>query len=294
MSMAKGNEMRKMIFGSVAAIAVATLAFGGVCQIVKASEIGKTQVVPTSYSIPYAALASANVPAGYVKKDYKVKMVGVDQPTANDMKIEEAAELASQNLWRVFQIDLNSKTLEMTYRPVSTTNLRAIWEVNVMITDTLSYEFALDAVTGENHSIAKRIYHKANIPEGMDFNLLKNNQDYQELAKAAAEKYQFVSGKVTSVEYASQGYQENKAGAKNSDISFRVKSDKGDQAQISFSRYNKELLTVEYSSWLKEAERVEQQIEQELKDQAANVTLTDEVVKKIQENGVPLLLEMKK
>ncbi|GED67973.1 hypothetical protein BRE01_16750 [Brevibacillus reuszeri] len=294
MSMAKGNEMRKMILGSVAAIAVATLAFGGVCQMVKASEIGKKQVVPTSYSIPYAAMASTNVPAGYVKKDYKVKMVGVDQPTINDMKMEEAAELASQNLWRVFQIDLNGKTLEMTYSPVSTSHLRAIWEVNVTITDTLSYEFALDAVTGEKHSIAKRIYHKANIPEGMDFNLLKNNQDYQELAKAAAEKYQFVSGKVTSVEYASQGYQENKAGAKNSDISFRVNSDKGDQAQISFSRYNKELLTVEYSSWLKEAERVEQQIEQELKDRAANVTLTDEVVKKIQENGVPLLLEMKK
>ncbi|KNB74419.1 hypothetical protein ADS79_01605 [Brevibacillus reuszeri] len=292
--MAKGNEMRKMILGSVAAIAVATLAFGGVCQMVKASEIGKKQVVPTSYSIPYAAMASTNVPAGYVKKDYKVKMVGVDQPTINDMKMEEAAELASQNLWRVFQIDLNGKTLEMTYSPVSTSHLRAIWEVNVTITDTLSYEFALDAVTGEKHSIAKRIYHKANIPEGMDFNLLKNNQDYQELAKAAAEKYQFVSGKVTSVEYASQGYQENKAGAKNSDISFRVNSDKGDQAQISFSRYNKELLTVEYSSWLKEAERVEQQIEQELKDRAANVTLTDEVVKKIQENGVPLLLEMKK
>lgn len=294
MSMTKGNDTKKMVLGSVAAIAAVTVIFAGIGQVVKAAEIGKKESVPTSYSIPYAGPADSQAPAGYVKKDYKLKFVGTDQPTVNDMKMEEAAELASQNLWRIFQVDLDGRTLEMTYYPTTTTQLRAIWEVHVQINDRLSYTFTLDAVTGENHSIAKRIFHNADIPEGMDKNLLKNHQEYQELAKAAAEKYQLVSGKVTSVEYVSQGYQENNQGAKNSDITFHVKSDKGEVAQVSFSRYNQELLTVEYNNWVKEAERLEKQIEKQLKQQAPDVTLTDEVVKQIEEGGSPIKIDLSK
>lgn len=52
-------------------------------------------------------------------------------------------------------------TLEMTYDPVRTTQLRAIWNVHVKVNDLLAYDFAMDAVTGDNYSVAKRIYHKA-------------------------------------------------------------------------------------------------------------------------------------
>ncbi|WP_222126703.1 hypothetical protein [Paenibacillus sp. 32O-W] len=294
MGTSKGNEMKKMVIGSVAAIAVTALAFGGISQAVKAAEIGKTQTIPTNYNIPYAGAVNNNVPDDYVKKDYALKFVGQDQPTVNDMKMEEAAELASQNLWRIFQADLSGQTLEMTYNPAGTTQLRPIWEANVNISDTLSYTFTLDAVTGENHSIAKWAYHKADIPEGMDFNLLKNNQEYQELAKTAAEKYELVSGKVTSVEYIAQGYQENHgATARNADITFQVKSDKGEVARLTFSRYDKDLLTIEYSSWIEETERLEKQIEQELKEKTEKFIITDELLKKIEENGAPMLLEIK-
>ncbi|GIP36063.1 hypothetical protein [Paenibacillus sp. J2TS4] len=294
MRTAKGKEMKKIVLGSVAAIAVTAMVFGGISQTVKAAEFGKTQAIPTNYNIPYAESVNNNVPDDYVKKDYTVKFVGQDQPTVNDMKMEEAAELASQNLWRIFQADLSGQTLEMTYNPISTIQLRPIWEVNVSISDTLSYTFALDAVTGENHSIAKWAYHKADIPEGMDINLLKNNQEYQDLAKAAAEKYQLVSGKVTSVEYRSQGYQTTNDGtAKNADITFQVKSDKGEVARLTFSRYDKDLLTIEYSSWIEETERLEKRIEQELKEKTEEFIITDELMKKIEENGSPMLLEIK-
>lgn len=292
--MAKGNETKKMLFGSVAAIASITLVFGGISQVVKAAELGKTQSVPTSYSVPYTETINSKVPADYVKKDYEVKFAGPDKPSVNDMKMEEAAELASQNLWRIFQVDLDGRTLEMTYYPISTTQLRAIWEANVKINDSLAYSYSLDAVTGESHAIAKWVYHNADIPEGMDANLLKNNEAYQALAKEAAEKYQVVSGKVTSVEYSSQGFQENKAGARNADIAFKVKSDSGETAQLSFSRYNQELLTIEYSSWVEETERREKQIEQELKERASDVTITEEMLKKVGKNGeLPFLIELK-
>lgn len=294
MRKANGKETRTIVLGSIAAIAAATIVFGGISQTVKAVEVGKTEWVPTSYSVPYTEAVNDNAPEGYVKQEYDVKFVGEDQPTANDMKMEEAAELASQNWWRIFQVDLSGRTLEMTYNPIRTTQLRAIWSVNVKIDDQLSYEFALDAVTGENHSIAKRAYHHADIREGMDTSLIKNNKEYQELAKAAAETYKLVSGKVASVEYASQGFQQNRGGAKNADITFRVKSDQGEGAQISFSRYNQELLTVEYSSWLEEAERLERRIEQELKAQASVEILADHLFRKMEDNGIPVLRETKK
>ena len=293
MKLSKRNEMKKLVLGSVGAIAVTTIVFSGISHTVKAVAVGKTQMVPTSYSAPYMEAGNNSEPQGYVKKDYHVKFVGENEPTVNDMKMEEAAELASQNLWKIFQADLSSRTLEMTYNPASATQQRAIWEANVKINDMLSYAFQLDAVTGENHSIANWVYHKEDIREGMDMNLLKNNEEYQILAKEAAEKYQLLSGKVIAVEYSGQGYQENNNGGKNTEISFRVSSDEGEVVQIAFSRYNKELLTVGYNSWMKETERHEKLIEQELKERNnQDLIITDEMLKEIEENG-PLLLEIK-
>lgn len=301
MSKAKGTEMKKMVLGAIGAIAVTTLAFGGISQVIKAAEVGKTQTVPTSYSIAYTGAVNSNALVDYVKKDYNVKFVGTDQPTVNDLRMEEAAELASQNLWRIFRVDLSGQTLEMTYNPVSSTQQRARWEANVKINDMLSYTSTLDAVTGENHAIAKWVYHQADIPEGMDINLLKNNQEYQALAKEAVEKYQIFSGKVKSVEYDGQGYQQNQKGAKNADITFRVTSDQGEVVRFTFSRYNQELLTVEFSSWVKEDDLHRELVEQELQelmekhgqDKSSDVIFTDEMFKEVQENGSPMLIEIK-
>lgn len=292
--MAKKSDMKNLVLGTVGALAMTTMVFSGINHTVKAAELGKTQTVPTSYNVSYAEIGSKSVPQDYVKKDYKVKLVGEDKPTVNDMKMKEAAELASQNLWKVFKLDLKGKTVEMTYNPVNNeTQQRATWEANIKINDMLSYAFQLDAVTGENHLIAKWVYHKAKINAGMDKNLLTNNQEYQILAKEAVEKYQLLSGKITAVEYSGQGYSEDRQGGKNADISFRVKSDKGEAVQISFSRHNKELLQVGYDSWMKETERHEKKIEQELKElNKSDLIITNEQLKKSEEEG-PILLEMR-
>lgn len=259
--MAKGSEMKKMVFGSVAAIAAATIVFSGIGQTVKALEMSKTKAVPTSYNIPYTKPFNSNIPKDDVKKDYKTKFVGPAQPTVNDMKMEEAAELARKSLWRIFQVDLKGKTLEMTYYPISTTELRPKWNVTIEINDSLIYGYTLDAVTGESLSITKSVYHNdADITEEPDdLEILKKSQEYQEyqeLAKAAAEKYQFVSGKVTSVKLSGNGYVANTLGGKNITITLEVKSDQGEVARLTFSRYNQELLTVEFNSWIEENERI--------------------------------------
>ncbi|WP_159882045.1 hypothetical protein [Paenibacillus puerhi] len=301
MGLDRGNEMKTIVLGSVAAIAAATLVFGVLSQTVKGAESAKTQAVPTRYSIPYTGAGNSDLPPDYVKKEYQVKLVGKDQPTVNDLKLEEAAELAAQQLWRVFAVDLSDRTLEMTYNPASTTQQRAIWSVAVKISDTLLYEYALDAVTGEHHLVAKRIYHHADIPEGMDKSLITNHEEYQALAKKAAEAYRLVSDKVAAVEYISQGYQEDRAGAKNSSITLQVKSDKGEVAQLSFSRYNQELLAVEFSSWLKEAEAYQVPGEPELKaldlaeqrvrERTPDLLFDEKTLKEVRESGKPILIE---
>jgi len=288
--MTKGKETKRIVLGSVLAITASAMVFGILGQTVKASELGKTQTVPTNYSIPYSKPVS-NVPKDYVKKDYALKLVGKDQPTANDMKMEDAAELASQNLWRIYGVDLDGQTVEMTYEPIGDIKLRATWRAEVKISEDLIYSFAVDAVTGENHAAARWIYHNADIPEGMDMKLLRNNEEYQALAKEAAEKYQLVAGKVASVEYSGQGFTTNRKGNKNADISFRVTSDKGEVAQISFSRYNKELLNMEYASWIEETDLLEKRIEADMEKMAKNINITDTntpMLIQIEEDGVLL------
>jgi hypothetical protein len=285
-STVRGNEMKKIVVGSVTAIAACALLFGGINQTVKATEVGKTKTVPTSYSIPYAKAVN-DVPSDYVKKDYKVKLIGKDQPTKNDLKMEEAAELASQNLWWIYQLDLSGKTIEMTYNPVSTTLPRAEWVAEVKIKDDLLYQFTLDAITGEKNVTARWVYHNADIPEGMDIKLVKHNEEYQKLAREVIEKYQLLEGKIKSIEYAGQGFMTNLVGHKNSDISLKVRSDEGDSVQLTFSRYNKELIIVAYDNWVKETEAYEQRIEQEMKDKADSRAKDSSVY---DQDGIPTLL----
>ena len=44
---------------------------------------------------------------------------------------------------------------------------------------------------------------------------------------------------------------------------------------------------------MKETERHEKQIEQEMKENTPDLILTDEMIKKIEESGTPLLIELK-
>lgn len=287
MSKSKGHQTKKLLFGSLAVIAVTTLAFGGISQWVKAAEIGKTEVVPTSYSLPSSHEVNSQVPEHFEKRDYHIKFVGNDQPTPNDLDMKQAAELASQHWWRIFQLDVSGKTLEVSYSPVSDTQQRARWNVRVEIHEDLAYDFSVDAITGENHAISRWIYYDAEIPEGMDVSLIHNNQPYQELAKEAATKYQLLSGEVTAVEYAGQAYFTSRTGAKNASISFRVTSDTGEEIQISFSRYNQELLSVEFGSWLKEADELARLIEQQHQKWQEQEGMEGET------DGMPLLLEIK-
>ena len=288
--MTKKKEMKKIVLGSVMAVAATTIIFNGASQTVKALEVGKTQVVGTSYNMLDNGSAKRHVPVDYEQHDYEVKFVGKDQPSVNDMNKEEAAELASQKLWEVFRVNLSGQTLEMSYEPVSKMQQRATWEASVKVHDNLSYDFIVDAVTGESHWIGKRVYHKKDILVGFNKNLLENNQEYQEIVKKLVEEHQLLSNKSVAVDYISQGYDTNEIGNKNPNITFEVTSKNGEKVQLTISTFNKELLSVGYDRWLKEAERLEQQLQEELNEDAKTITITDQLIKEVEETGLPFTI----
>ncbi|QJD86299.1 hypothetical protein [Cohnella herbarum] len=248
----KRKELKLLVLGAAAAITACTLAFGGLSQAAKAAELGKTAKVPTSYSAPIAQTAKTSLPSDYVKADYQVKLHELSgKGTAKDLNMSEAAELGAQNLWMLFHANLKGKTIVMSYHPATELDPRAVWYGEVAEAAGQSYTFEVDAITGDPRTALQGKYWKDAGSLGLDKKLLKQHDDFSKLVKETAENHKLLAGKIASVEYVSQGHSSSNYGS-NPDITFMVNSEDGERAQLTFSRYNKELLSVEYNGWLKD------------------------------------------
>lgn len=279
------KELRRIVLETAATIGVCALVFAGITQTAFAVVTNQTATAPAAVSMDTASKSS--IPAGYVKADYSVKLGQYSkQPTAKDISIDEAAERGVQDLWRVFGLDLSDKTIEMTYNEVTSTQPRADWTGIVTISKNHTYYFSIDAVTGENRATQQEKYWDQGVDISMDTSLMTNHTEFDVLAKEINKKYQFVPGTVTSVEYAGQGYATNQSGAQNSSVEIQLKSENGQQAQLSFSRHNKEFLGVAYDCWVKEAAAREKQILKEQQEkEATQIIIDDQKMEGAQESG---------
>jgi len=269
----KRKIFMKTILAATVIISSSTVLFQGLTQVAAAKEIEKKDIVMTSYdTISYQTAgesqsARARVPEGYVKANYTLTDNDLPyyrdkKPTDKDITRETAAEIGAQALWTVFDIDLEGKVLEMAYNPATADN-RAIWEgcwwIDGKGKSTQNYFFSVDAVTGELHTVQYARTLKENASVGFDTTLAQNPQEYEMLARNVAEQYDVVPGAVKLAEYANQGTSSN-----DPTIDIRVTGENGEQAQISFSRYDKALLGIAYDSWCKEADVSAQNIEKEM------------------------------
>lgn len=263
------SQMKKVIFGTIAAISICALLFSAMSQGVKASLVNQSKTVPTNYAEAVSNSQKNTIPAGYVKAAYQTKLLDTSgQPGPADISMADAAEIGAQNLWRLFGVNLEGKTIEMSYSKSSTFNPRAEWEGIIFIDKIPRYSFLIDAVTGDYRATQQSKYWQGNINTGMNMELMKNHQRYAELAKETAQKFQLVSGHIISAEYYSQGYS-SFGNSVNPDITMLVKTDTGQQAQLTFSRYNQEFLSVEYDAWVKDARVYEAQMEKEIRQKAS-------------------------
>lgn len=263
------NGFRKNILAAAVVIGACTLLFQGFTQAATVVEANQTTTVPTSYAKAASSpspSAQQSLPEGYEKANYTVRAIDREYfrnqiPTSKDMTREEAAEIGAQALWEIFGLNLEGQVIELGYQQPTERLPRSNWNADVLVNGKLGSTFWVDSVTGELLTIGRERKLDKEVSVAFDAALDKNPQEYVELAKKMAEKYNVVHGAIKSVAYNSQGYSNN-----DPTISLDITGDNGEIALMSFSRYDKALLGIAFNGLYKPslestAKRVKQDME---------------------------------
>lgn len=146
-----GNVVKNSFKGIklITFIGVSSLIF---TQAVVASELEAKDKVPTTYNVSEPSyLVNTQVPAGYVKANYKAIYSSNTQsktPSAKDLSLEEAAEVAAQEIFKFSDEKLDNQTLEMSYSPQAS-QYSSTWWAQVSFTPSYRYLVEIDGGTGE-------------------------------------------------------------------------------------------------------------------------------------------------
>lgn len=155
-------------FKLIALIGVSSLVL---TQVAVASELETTDKVPTTYNISEPSyLVNEQIPAGYVKSNYKAIYASYTQsktPSSTDLSLQEAAEIAAQEIFKFSGEKLDNQTLEMSYSP-QTSQHRSTWWAQVAITPSYRFLVEMDGGTGE--IIRSKCTGGPNIDEEFDIN----------------------------------------------------------------------------------------------------------------------------
>ncbi|MEK3936918.1 hypothetical protein MKY41_16565 [Sporosarcina sp. FSL W7-1349] len=292
--MAKNRSERKGVTKTVLSvttvIGASTLLSLGILQAATAAEFKKTNTVPTIYANYIGDLLQSeehSLPEGYKKANYTVEAIDLEYyhnqtPTSKDMSKVDAAEIGAQALWRVFDVNLEGQVVEMGYQQATDSLPRSAWHGEAIINGELLYYFTVDSVTGELFGIGRgdRTL-DGNVSVAFDAALDKNPQEFVTLAKELAEEYNIVHGAVGSVEYNGQGYSNN-----DPTISVDVTGENGEIALMTFSRYDKELLGIGYSTSYKHTLEYSEKIQKELQEKVKEL---EKSVPPTTENEAPIL-----
>ncbi len=123
-------------------------------QAIVASELETVTKVPTTYNVSELSyLVDRQIPTNYVKANYEAIYSPNTQsktPNSKDLSIQEAAEIAAQEIFKFSGEKLDNQTLQMSYfnypqasRPYS------IWQASVEITPSYLLQVDINGSTGE-------------------------------------------------------------------------------------------------------------------------------------------------
>ncbi|MGN7762476.1 hypothetical protein [Paenibacillus sp. 22594] len=121
-------------------------------QVAVAGELKTVDKVPTAYNVSKLSyLVDRQIPAGYVKANYKTIYAPYTQsktPSPKDLSLEEAAEIAAQEIFKFSDVKLDNQTLQMSYSPQAGQS-SSTWWAQVSITPSYSFLVEMDGGTGE-------------------------------------------------------------------------------------------------------------------------------------------------
>lgn len=140
-------------------------------QFVIANDLSAMSQVPANYNTSeFAYLTHRQLPTSYVKADYKMTYAAHTRsktPDAKDLSMQEAAEVAAQEIFRLSSQGLEGKTLEMAYYP-KTSDSNSKWLISVAITPSYQFSLAINGNTGELLNIRRA--GSPNVAQDFDIN----------------------------------------------------------------------------------------------------------------------------
>lgn len=240
----KQKNTLKLLAAALSLVGISTALFNGATSAVAAAELKNVQTVPVSYQVPVST--AAKVPEGCRKANYHVSMddLNTGTPTEADLTMEEAADVGMQYLEEIYETDFEGANVFMSYCSGTVTFPRAFWSGSVLFSDiqtpeTTSWNFWVDAVTGELFGAGYGERLNVKVPLKEDASLKQNYGVYAELARSYALKCHLIDGEISQIIYEGQGYCGN-----DPDISIRVIGENGEYGIMTFSRYNQQLLGI--------------------------------------------------
>lgn len=118
-----------------------------------AREVNTPIQIPTmNTTINYAP--ARQIPTGYVKGNYTAvatpyyKTKKVESPKANELSLQEAAEIAAQEVFRLYGVKLTNEKMECCYCP-KTEKYDASWSITIKINADYFFDLSINPTTGE-------------------------------------------------------------------------------------------------------------------------------------------------
>ncbi|WP_379142462.1 hypothetical protein [Paenibacillus sp. sgz500992] len=151
----KSSDPRNVVkngFKSIKIITFIGVSFLLLTQVAVAGELKTVDKVPTAYNVSKLSyLVDRQIPAGYVKANYKAIYAPYTQskaPSPKDLSLQEAAEIAAQEIFKFSDVTLDNQTLQMSYSPQAGQS-SSTWWAQVDITPFYSFSVEVDGGTGE-------------------------------------------------------------------------------------------------------------------------------------------------
>lgn len=266
----KRNGFKTALLAGLVVIGSGTLLSQGLIHAAPAAEaIKKTTPITTNnvdHTTDLSKASQNSLPEGYKKANYTVETIDLEyfhnqKPTSKDMAKADAAEIGAQALWEIFNLSLEGQVIEMGFQPATESLSRSSWYADVLINGERSYYFEVDSETGELFGIGRSRTLDKKVSLGFDSELHKNPQEYVELAKKLAAKYNVVHSPIKAVEYSNQGYSNN-----DPSITMDITGENGEIAIMTFSRYDKALLGIGYHTPTKYALEYNEKLDKKLQE----------------------------
>ena len=110
------------------------------------------QLPAMTTTINYAP--ARQIPTGYVKGNYTVvatpywKTKKVESPKANELSLQEAAEIAAEEVFRLYDVKLTNEKIECCYCPKNEKH-NAFWSIGIKINPDYFFDLSINPTTGE-------------------------------------------------------------------------------------------------------------------------------------------------